>query len=170
MASVSFASVISVQSIEHVPDPELVVAEAARVLDPAGRAVFVTPNRLTFGPPGEIIDPYHYIEFDATELRALCGGSFGRVEVLGMHGSDRYNALVDAERRALERMLALDPLRLRRMVPRRARQRLYDWRLRRERNTPRPGALEIGPEDFTLSAERLEEALDLFAVCDEPCP
>jgi SAM-dependent methyltransferase len=166
----SFTSVISVQSIEHVPDPERVVAEAARVLAPPGRSVFVTPNRLTFGRPDEIIDPYHYVELDPAELRILCGGSFGAVEILGMHGSDRYLSLIDAERHELERMLARDPLKLRRMVPRRARQRLYDWRLRRERATPRPGALEIGPEDFSLSPERLEEALDLFAVCDQPCP
>ena len=34
----SFASVLSVQSIEHVPDPESVLAEVVRVLEPEGRA------------------------------------------------------------------------------------------------------------------------------------
>ena len=52
-----FASVLSVQSLEHVPDPERVLAEVARVLEPDGVAVFVTPNRLTLGRPDEIIDP-----------------------------------------------------------------------------------------------------------------
>ena len=47
-----FASVVSVQSLEHVPDPESVLDEVVRVLQPGGRAVFVTPNRLTFGRPG----------------------------------------------------------------------------------------------------------------------
>ncbi len=47
----SFGSVLAVQSLEHVPDPERVLAEATRVLEPGGLAVFVTPNRLTFGPP-----------------------------------------------------------------------------------------------------------------------
>lgn len=161
----SFASVISVQAIEHVPDPERVLGEAVRVLEPAGRGVFVTPNRLTFGRRDEIIDPYHYVEFDPAELRALCARFFAVVEILGIHGSDRYLTLVQAERQELDRMLALDPLRLRRMIPRRARQWLYDWRLRRERETPLPGASEIGPEDFRLSSDRLEEALDLVAVC-----
>jgi SAM-dependent methyltransferase len=163
----SFGSVISVQAIEHVPDPELVLTEAVRVLEPAGRAVFVTPNRLTFGRPDEIIDPYHYVEFDPAELRALCGDFFAAVEILAVHGSERYLTLVDAERRELGRVLALDPLRLRRMIPRRARQRLYDWRLRRDRRTPRPGAPEIGPGDFRLSSERLDAALDLVAICDK---
>jgi SAM-dependent methyltransferase len=119
-----FASVLSVQSLEHVPDPESVLAEVVRVLQAGGRAVFVTPNRLTFGRPDEVIDPYHYVEYDPAELLGLCAPAFGRVEVLGLHGSTRYLSIVEAERRELARLLALDPLRLRRLLPRRLRQRL----------------------------------------------
>ena len=39
-----FDSVLSVHSVEHVPDPEKVVAEVSRVLRPEGVAVFVTPQ------------------------------------------------------------------------------------------------------------------------------
>jgi SAM-dependent methyltransferase len=162
----SFDALLSVHSLEHVPDPEAVLAEAARVVQPAGRAVFVTPNRLTFGRPDEIIDPYHYVEYDAEELDGLCRPFFGSVKILGLAGSPRYQALVDAERQELDRLLALDPLRLRRLVPRRTRQRLYDWRLTRDRAVPRPGAADIRPEDFTLGPDRLDAALDLVAVCD----
>ena len=62
--------------------------------------------------------------------------------------------------------LALDPLHLRRLVPRRARQRLYDRRLTRSRAAAPPGAAEIRPDDFRLAAEPLAAALDLVAVCD----
>jgi len=65
----SFQSLLSVQSIEHVPDPERVLSQARRVLELNGIAVFVTPNRLTFGAPEEIIDPYHYREYDPELLR-----------------------------------------------------------------------------------------------------
>jgi SAM-dependent methyltransferase len=162
----SFSSVLSVQSIEHVPEPEPVLAEVCRVLEPRGRAVLVTPNRLTFGRAGEIIDPYHYVEYGPGELLAVCQRAFPAVSLRGLHGSARYQRLVDAERAELERLLSLDPLRLRRLVPRRARQMLYDWRLSRDRATPRPGAAEITPEDFSLSSERLDQALDLVAICD----
>ncbi len=162
----SFASLISVQSLEHVPDPESVLAEAVRVLTPGGRAVFVTPNRLTFGVPDEIIDPYHFVEYDEHELRALCSRFFPRVEINGLHGSERYLSIVDCERRELSRLLALDPFRIRRLLPRRLRQRLYDSRLRRDRARPRAGALEIAPDDFRLSGDQLQTALDLVAVCD----
>ena len=161
----SFASVLSVQAIEHVPDPELVLREVARVLERPGRAVLVTPNRLTFGLPDEIIDPYHYIEYDPDQLAALCRPFFDHVEIKGLAGSERYDQLVAAERARLHRLLALDPLRLRRLIPRRQRQLLYDWRLSRDRATPRPGALEIGPEDFHLT-DAPREALDLIAICD----
>jgi SAM-dependent methyltransferase len=161
----SFQAVISSHSIEHVPDPDAVLAEVVRVLEPAGRAVLATPNRLTFGRPDEIIDPYHHIEYDANQLAELCRAHFAIVEVLGLEVSARYRAIHDDERRELDRLLARDPLRLRRLVPRRVRQRLYDARLRGDRTHPRPGALEIGPDDFWLTRERLEGSIDLLAVC-----
>jgi SAM-dependent methyltransferase len=163
-----FASVLSVQSIEHVPDPERVVAEAARVVRADGVVVFVTPNRLTFARADEIIDPYHYVEFDAGQLRALCERSFGEVEMRGIFGSERYLALVADERRKLDALLARDPLGVRRLVPRRGRQLLYDWRLTRERQTPAEGAAAITPEDFRLESAPLAEALDVVAVCRSP--
>jgi SAM-dependent methyltransferase len=164
----SFASVVAVQSIEHVPDPERAVAEAARVLSADGTAVFVTPNRLTLGRPDEIIDPYHYLEVDAEQLRRLCTAHFDEVEVSGLFGSERYMQLFDAERSTLDRLLGLDPLRLRRHVPRAAQQRLYDFLLRHFRRERDERAEAIGPGDFELRGSRLEQALDVCAVCRSP--
>jgi SAM-dependent methyltransferase len=160
-----FASFLAVQSIEHVPDPERVLAEARRVLEPGGTAMFVTPNRLTFGRPDEIIDPYHDVEYDQHELRALCSRFFDSVEMHGLFGSERYLALIEAQRVRLDQLLKRDPLRLRRFVPRSARRWLYDAQLRRERAHPSAEALAIGAEDFELRAAPLDEALDLVAVC-----
>jgi SAM-dependent methyltransferase len=161
----SFDSVLSVQSIEHVPDPERVLAEVVRVLKPQGVAVFVTPNRLTFGRPDEIIDPYHYIEYDASELQDLLSGFFAGVRVQGLFGSPRHMEIHDDERRRLDAMLRLDPLRLRRLIPRRLRQRLYDWRLVRARASPDERAEAITPADFELREAGLEDALDLVGIC-----
>jgi SAM-dependent methyltransferase len=164
----SFSSVLSVQSLEHVPDPESVVSEVARVLRGDGVAMFVTPNRLTLGRPDEIIDPYHYREFDSNELAELCSARFGDVKVLGLFGSERYMEIFDEERRKLDRVLAADPLRLRRLVPLKAKQRLYDSMLGRARRheDPRAAAIEVG--DFELRSTGLEAALDVCAVCALP--
>jgi SAM-dependent methyltransferase len=160
-----FASFLAVQSIEHVPDPDRALAEAQRVLDPGGTVMLVTPNRLTFGRPDEIIDPYHDFEYDQEELRALCERFFDKVEMYGLFGSERYLGLMSAERRRLDQLLRRDPLRLRRFLPRRLLQRLYDSQLRRERKRPNPVAGQIGLADFELRDEPLDEALDLVAVC-----
>ncbi len=167
-AAATFSSVVAVHSIEHVPDPGRAVAEAARVLEPDGVAAFVTPNRLTFGRPDEIIDPYHYVELDPCELRRLCERCFDQVEVHGLFGSARYLELFARERRTLDRLLGLDPLAVRRLVPRRARQIAYDGLLRRFRRAEDPRAAAIDAHDFELRHDRLDEALDVVAVCRRP--
>lgn len=164
----SFNAVLSVQSLEHVPDPERVLAEVCRVLTDWGTAVFVTPNRLTLGRPDEIIDPYHYVEFDFEELRVLCEAHFEQVEILGIFGSRRYMEIFDSERETLDRLLGRDPLRLRRLVPMRAKQKLYDAMLNRHRGDEDPRAAAIDADDFELRSEGLSEALDVFAVCNAP--
>lgn len=161
----SFASVLSVQALEHVPDPQRAVAEARRVLRPGGVAVFVTPNRHTFGRPDEVIDPYHHVEFSPPELRQLCEEAFPAVELRGIFGSDRYLDLVAEEKEDLDRVLRRDPLRLRRLVPRRIRQALYDNALRRRRAKPNPRAATIEVSDFELKQDPLDESLDLVAIC-----
>lgn len=163
-----FGGAIAVHSIEHVPDAERALGEIARVMAPGGNAVVVTPNRLTFARPDEIIDPYHYVEYDPSELQLLCERAFESVEMAGIFGSDRYGALVAREHERLNALLRVDPLRLRRFVPRIARQRLYDWRLGRERMNPAEDVPEITVDDFTLGHTRLEAALDVVAVCRRP--
>lgn len=164
----SFESVLSVHSLEHVPDPERVVGEVARVLAPEGTAVFVTPNRLTFGRPDEIIDPFHYVEFDADQLEELCSARFSEVLVKGIFGSRRYMDIHDEERQKLDRLLRRDPLRLRRLVPNRARRSLYDLMLNRSRSLDDPRAEEITPEDFSLGDSDLATSLDVVAICRKP--
>lgn len=164
----SFPSVLSVHSLEHVPDPDRVVAEVARVLEDDGTAVFVTPNRLTFGRPDEIIDPFHHIEFDPSELETLCRRSFADVSIEGIFGSPRYMEIHEEERATLDRLLGYDPLRIRRAVPVRVKQWLYDTMLSHFRRDTDPRAKAIEPEDFHLGSDDLERCLDLVAVCRVP--
>jgi SAM-dependent methyltransferase len=162
-------AVVSVQSLEHVPNPGQVLAEVARVVTTDGTAIFVTPNRLTFGRPDEVIDPWHFIEFAAAELSALCRRSFADVEVLGLFGSDRYLEFYDSEQATLDRVLRLDPLRMRRLVPRRTRQWGYDVMLHRYRRAEvHPVAGSITVEDFYVSGDDVDRCLDLIAVCRQP--
>lgn len=168
-AGESFESVVCVHAIEHTPDPDLTVAEAARVLTDGGTAVFVTPNRLTFARPDEIIDPYHCIEFSADQLEELCSSAFAEVTIMGLQGSARQLAFVQGELARLHRLLALDPLGLRRFVPLTAKRILYDSMLRASRRSGSPQALQITREDFHLAGPgELDDSLDIIAVCRAP--
>ena len=150
-----FPSVLSVQSLEHVPDPERVLAEVGRVLVPDGTAVFVTPNRLTLGRPDEIIDPVplHRVRRRGARERSASAGST-EVEIRGLFGSPAYMEIFDEERATLDRTLAKDPLRLRRLVPMRAKQWLYDTMLRRHRRDDDPRAAAITPERLRAARDR----------------
>jgi SAM-dependent methyltransferase len=163
-----FASVVSVHSIEHVTDAERAVEASARVLQDDGVAVFVTPNRLTFARADEIVDPYHEVEYDAEQLRALVAPSFHEVEILGLHGSARYLSFQDGEKARMERLLRLDPLGIRHRLPRRVLRFAYDAALTLTRRRTTPLAASIGVDDFSLGAEDLDACLDLVAVGRRP--
>jgi len=163
--SESFGSVISIHALEHVPDPNPALSETARVLSLEGVAVFATPNRLTFGRPNEIIDPYHFVEYDPSEFEEVCGRYFSEVSMFGIFGSERYMESFRGERKKLDFLLKMDPLRLRKIIGRRQKQILYDWGLTRARSAHDPKAAEISTQDFDLRSQGLDESLDLLAVC-----
>jgi SAM-dependent methyltransferase len=163
-----FDAVFCSHAIEHVPDPERVVEEARRLVAADGEVLFVTPNRLTFGRPDEIIDPFHFIEFSPDEFERICRTGFDEVRLEGLFASPRYMKLFDQERHTLDRLLRLDPLRLRRLVPLKLKQWLYDFLLNHFRKEVDPQAEAIDQSDFELRSDRLDEALDLYAFCRRP--
>lgn len=165
-----FDGIFSSHSVEHVPDPERVIRESARVMHDAGTAVFVTPNRLTFGRPEEVIDPYHFREYDAEELEALCRTGYPFVRVFGVFSSPEYAMIVSEEHRTLDRMLSWDRFGVRRRVPRRLKQAGYDAALSWSRRRSDELRDSIKATDFFLSAERLEQGYDLVAVCRRTSP
>ena len=74
-------------------------------------------------------------------------------------------AFIDGEKRRMDRVLALDFLRLRRRAPKRFLQWAYDMTLRTTRRTTTPEAAAIGVGDFTLRSDDLADCLDVVAVC-----
>jgi SAM-dependent methyltransferase len=165
----ALGGIISSHSIEHVRDPEPVLSEASRVLRPGGVALFITPNRLTFGCPDEIIDPYHFKEFSPTELKEACSLYFSDVVLMGLFGSARYTSIMDGEKRTMNMLLRLDFMKIRRLIPLKLKAFLYDTVLtvtRVPRKRSEDASITIG--DFSLGTENLESAADLIAVCRAP--
>jgi SAM-dependent methyltransferase len=109
----AFDFVCSSHIIEHFTAPEAHVAELARVLHGDGTAFVITPNR-----PADFENPFHVYLFEALELASLLRLFFHEVEVLGLEGDDALRADFAQRRQSGEKILKIDPLRLRHRVPR----------------------------------------------------
>jgi 2-polyprenyl-3-methyl-5-hydroxy-6-metoxy-1,4-benzoquinol methylase len=138
--------VVFLQTIEHVQDPDAVLAHVKRLIGPAGVAYVSTPNVLTLAPPGaeRSGNPWHVREYRADEFRALCERHFRSVDLRGLFHARRLRvhqwAIEHAGWDALHRRLAIT-------------ERFYD------RFVP-----AISTRDFALRHGRLDRALDFLAV------
>ena len=138
--------VVFLQTIEHVQDPDAVLARLRALVGSDGVAYVSTPNVLTLAPKGEARsgNPWHVREYRAEEYRALCERHFGSVELLGLFHARKLRA----HQVAIER-LGWD--RVHRAL--RITKPFYD------RFTP-----AISVRDFALRAGDLDHALDFVAV------
>jgi hypothetical protein len=111
-------------------------------------------------------NPYHLREWTAAELLALALPALPAVRVLGVHGSERVLAYERARGEAVARILRLDPLRLRRLLPAVVVGRVFPRLARLVRR--RLGAARTLPEvtaaDFSVRPDALDRALDLVLV------
>lgn len=161
----SIARIVSFQVVEHFVDPRPYLAELARCLRPDGLALITTPNRLE--SDGE--NPYHPREYAAGELATVLGRHFDRVELRGVHAvgsAARHHA---ARLRQIRRLTRLDPLGLRRRLPRAfvewgfARLSLVVRLLIRSGGEGEP----VGEADYPIG-EAGPACLDLVALCRGP--
>ena len=138
-------AVVFLQTIEHVTDPAGVLDHFRSILRPGGTAYVSTPNVLTLAPPGaeRSDNPWHLREYRVEDFRALCEGSFERVELLGLFHARRLRA------HELALQLGWDSLHRTLGLTR----RFYD------RFTP-----AVEASDFALRPGPLERALDFVAV------
>lgn len=77
----AFEAVCSFETIEHVEDPEQMLAELARVLRPSGTLFLSTPNapETTTTPA----NPFHRVEWSAPDFERLLGARFAHIELFG---------------------------------------------------------------------------------------
>jgi SAM-dependent methyltransferase len=176
-ANHSFEAVVSFQVIEHVSDYAVYLSEIKRVLVPGGLALFTTPNasiRLDPGMPPW--NPFHTQEFTAAGLKNLLQSYFPQVTIDGLFAQEalyliefnRAQQLRD-QARSWSRGLAV----LRRLVGNRAYATLLhvartNWkRVGGWIKPPKPieAHQQYTTTDLFYSADNLEAALDLMALC-----
>lgn len=157
-----FDLVVSFQVIEHLPDPTGFLRALAARVAPGGEMLVTTPNRLMSVSE----NPYHLREWTAPELHALAAPVLPGVRVLGVQASERVLAYERARGEQVRRILRLDPLGLRRLVPGVVVRGVFPRLARVVRRRLRKGAAlpAVGADDFTVRADGLERALDLMLV------
>jgi SAM-dependent methyltransferase len=135
-------AVVFLQTIEHVKQPEQVLAHFKAMAD----VVYVsTPNLLTLAPPGadKSDNPWHLREYRAEEFRKLCESVFDSVELLGLFHARKLKAHELALRAGWDRVHPALGIT----------KPFYD------RFTP-----AISARDFVLRDGPLDAALDFVAV------
>lgn len=158
-----FDVVCNFQVVEHLADPTVLLREFRDHLVEGGQLILTTPNRLTSFSE----NPYHVREYTADELAHVLRPFFAEVDIRGVVGNAKVTAYEAARRQHVERVLRLDPLRLRDRLP----APVVRWAFARLARLVRllvargqgPGA-DIEPGDFR-EQPTADGALDLLAVC-----
>lgn len=157
-----FDVVTNFQVLEHLVDPTPFLSAAAACVRPGGMLILTTPNRLASVSE----NPYHVREYVAGELHDLLARFFAQVDVQGVVGTERVYAFERARGAQAQRILRLDPLGLRRLLPQKV-VRFAFARLAllvRSRVAAQGRELvELTPGDFSLAGHEPPQWIDLMA-------
>lgn len=96
--------VVSFETLEHIPDPARLMAEAARVLAPGGTVVVSTPNKAVYSDQPRYRNPFHVRELYRDEFFAMVRAHFSHAVHFGQR-VDHYSAIWPLQERACEAQL-----------------------------------------------------------------
>ena len=165
LAPRSFDTITSFQVIEHLEDPTRYLEAIAQLLRADGRAFITTPNLLT----SDKVNPWHVHEYEATELRQTLLAHFGEVEMLGVGIGPAVAGYFEERLTRIRKIMRLDPLGLRNLLPATA----IDWLFATFARVVRRGIQQGGGlpnatiDDFPIGPAAPGD-IDLLAVCSAP--
>lgn len=159
-----FQAIVIAHFLEHVEDQRALLRVLKGMLISPGVLFVTTPNRLT-----SVVDnPYHLRELSHVELERILRLEFSHVEMYSLMMSARLKTYREVRRRIVQQYYALDPLQLRKRVPRRVHQWLFNLAtLVGNRLIARAAirqSIEISDEDYRIVEGKDPTSLDLIAV------
>lgn len=159
-----FGFVTNFQVIEHLVDPMPFLEAVKDVLASDGTFMVTTPNRLMSASE----NPVHVHEYVAEEFRALLARVFYRVALASVLGNEKVRAFDEERARQVRRLLRLDPLGVRRLLPTSLERFIFaqlSGVVRRRVAQTAAVTTTIVTADFTVVDEVRPDALDLVAFC-----
>ena len=161
----SFDLVVSFQVIEHLEDPSHYLSAIAGFLAEDGLAILTTPNVAM----SDGVNPYHVHEYAGEELSECLRAHFHEVELLGVGMSAPVREAMAARSRRIQRIMRLDPLRLRDRLPRALVEKLFaaGALLARRQAQAGEGTPDATWRDFPIGPAA-DDAIDWLALCRRP--
>ena len=150
-----FQSVVSLETLEHIPDDRGFLSELYRVLVPKGLLALSTPFREEHCDRPE--NPYHVREYSVDSLTALLDPFFEIIRLLGRHPGPQ----MASSEKCLDGLRRYDCFSLRRIFPRSFRHGLANVWLRMSGRT---ALHELRPQDVEYT-EDLTGAVSLALLC-----
>ena len=159
----SFHLVISFQVMEHLDDPHVYLRSIADLLAPGGAAIITTPNIET----SDKINPFHVHEYESDELRKTLLPYFDEVEMKGVGLSQNVRPYFDARLERIAKIMRIDPLGLRNLLP----ESWITWLFAKGALLVRQGIQdsdsgmpEATIDDFPIGPAEQQD-IDLMAIC-----
>lgn len=159
----SFELIVSFQVIEHLDDPHVYLDSIAKLLAPGGTAIITTPNILT----SDKINPFHVHEYESDELRDCLASYFDDVLMQGVGISKKVKPYFEARLARIEKIMRIDPLGIRNLLPRAWLTWLFAkgaLRVRRGIQNSDDGMPNAYVDDFPIAHPDPAD-IDLLAVC-----
>lgn len=92
LADASVDVVVSFETLEHLPEPEALIREAARVLRPDGLFLVSTPNKDVYSDARDYRNPHHVHELERDEFERVLAARFEKVAIFAQR-VDSYSAI-----------------------------------------------------------------------------
>lgn len=151
------------QFIEHIHQRTEFVADVKRVLKPGGTFICTTLN----SKKSLARNPYHVHEYTFAEMKEEISRSFDEFTLLGLHGNEKVNAYYHENQKWVRSILRYDVLGIHKILPSGLLQVPYNFItsiMRKNLLKENKSVTTIGTNDFYLSPDNLDEALDIFVV------
>ncbi len=165
-----FDVIISLQVIEHISPHHLdqYLRTIQTSLKPTGVCIFSTPNapRSSYNE-----NPYHFTEYSGDRLRDILLKYFAEVKLYGVTGDKQVERFEQARKQRVLSFFSFDPFGLRKLLPRKVKQFLFDFvsfANRKALNTQATEFRSISEKNYHIGPFNANSAIDIVAVCQKP--